>query len=161
MQKIVTKLPTPTPSPRSPRIPIGEEPIKSEKEPIKLFKEEPSISVVEEPIKGEAQGEEPIELTLEEGQMVPTVSTVGEQQEGETDLGIPVGGGTRRRRRERLRKRGAKSVSRSSRLVGRTIGRKPKRKRKFGRRGKIKTRRRRTIRRQTIRRRTTRRRTRK
>jgi hypothetical protein len=137
------------------------------------IKEEPSISVVEEPIKEE----EPIEMILEEGRMVPYVSPEGgKQQEGETGVGIPVGE-ARRRIRGRPRKRGAKSVSKSSRLVGKTIGRKPKRKRKFGRRGKVKleskkqTRRRKrttrkttrlpTTRRRTTRRRTTRRRTRK
>jgi hypothetical protein len=96
---------------------------------------------------------------IQEGKLIPQT---------ETGSGIPVGGGTQRRRRmseirkRLLRKRRAKAISKSSRLVGRTIGRKPKRKRKFGRRKVIKqirrrpttrrrttTRRRRTIRRRT------------
>jgi hypothetical protein len=93
--------------------------------------------------------------TLEEGQFVPSAPLEEEkpillepeeiQEEKlislvETGSGIPVGGGTQRRRRmseirkRLLRKRRAKAISKSSRLVGRTIGRKPKRKRKFGRR---------------------------
>jgi hypothetical protein len=132
-----------------------------------MKKEEP---IKEEIILREEQEvlESPITIEGEEGpeeHLPPGLEEYALQEDGETGVGIPIGG-ARRRRLGRPRKRGAKSVSKSSRLVGKTIGRKPKRKRKFGRRGKVKleskkqTRRKRTTR-KTTRRPTTRRRTRK
>jgi hypothetical protein len=107
-------------------------PLKGISEKIKTLEEGqqlvPSAPLEEKPLLLEPE-------QIQEGQLIP---------QSETGSGIPVGGGTQRRRRisdisrkrvlERLRKRGAKAISKSSRLVGRTIRRKPKRKRKFGRR---------------------------
>jgi hypothetical protein len=102
-------------------------PLKGLSEKIKTLEEGqfvPSVPLEEKPILLEPE-------EIQEGKLIP---------QGETGSGIPVGGGTQRRRRmseirkRLLRKRRAKAISKSSRLVGRTIGRKPKRKRKFGRR---------------------------